>query len=179
MRSGPRPLKVISEIKEFNEDVSLTQVYTEPGIEGIPGSKHYCASAIILSVRGDDVKDKIIEIKDERIIELNINGASEYDIFLSSAATLDEGQDIVALALAFKGKSFQKVILFFTGKPGKMVWSEFWERSYICLRSENGKAEYLERGLGRMDVFDGLFFKELVCSTLECFIMEGKKVIGK
>lgn len=145
MRSGPRPLKVISEIKEFNEDVSLTQVYTEPGIEGIPGSKHYCASAIILSVRGDDVKDKIIEIKDERIIELNINGASEYDIFLSSAATLDEGQDIVALALASKEKVFKKSFSSLLASQEKW-WSEFWERSYICLRSENGKAEYLERG---------------------------------
>lgn len=145
IRSGPRPLKVVSEFKQLEGDIFLTQVYTEPGIEGIPNSKHYCSSAIMLSIKGDHVTAQEIESKNERTIELVASASDEYDIFLSSAATLDESESIMALAIASKEKVFNQPFEFLLANQEKW-WSEFWEKSYVCLRSDNGKAEYLERG---------------------------------
>jgi len=144
MRSGSRPLEVISEIKEYHGDIFLTQVYTEPGIEGIPNSKHYCASAIMLSVKGENFLEKIIEMKNERTIEISTNGCAEYDVYLTSAASLDEHKDVIALTLASNKKVCNESFDFLVACQERW-WSEFWERSYVCLRSTDGKAEYLER----------------------------------
>ncbi len=145
MRSGPRPLEVISEIKEHKGNICLLQTYTEPGIKGIPNSKHYCASALMLSVKGDQFLDRIIEITDERTIEFKLNGGTEYDVCLSSAASMDEDQDLITLVSESQEKvskeSFNSLLDF-----QERWWSDFWTRSFVCLRSENGKAEYLERG---------------------------------
>ena len=145
VQSGPRPLTAKSEVGPSGNNIVLTQVYHEPGIEGIPGSEHYCSSAIMLSVKGDKVSGPKIENNDERTIELVIEATGEYDIFLSSSATLDKSLDVTLPA----GAAMEKA----SGKPFHTLlsnqeqwWSEFWEKSFVCLRSKDGRAEFLERG---------------------------------
>ncbi|MGV8134130.1 MAG: glycoside hydrolase family 95-like protein [Mangrovibacterium sp.] len=145
VQSGPRPLTAKSEVGSSGNGIFLTQVYHEPGIPGIPGSEHYCSSAVMLSVKGDKVSGQRIENNDERTIELVTEAAGEYNIFLSSFATLDKGQDVTLPAGTAmektSGKSFNTLLT-----DQEKWWSDFWGKSFVCLRSKNGRAEFLERG---------------------------------
>lgn len=145
LQSGPRPLTVGSEIKSIGNDIFLTQTYTEPGINGIPNSEHYCASAIMLSVKGVEITGQEVEKVDERTIELKIDANKEYNILLSTVATLDKSQNVISLAQTANKKAFIKSFKSLLRRQEEW-WSNFWGQSYVCIRSDNGKAEYLERG---------------------------------
>jgi hypothetical protein len=145
LQSGPRPLTAASEIKAIGNDLLLTQTYTEPGIEGIPNSEHYCSSAVMLSVDGIHVSRSAAKPLDQRTIEMSFTAEDEYTIRLATAATLDKSKNTIALAQnAYNkngGKTFAQLLT-----EHEAWWSDFWGESYVCLRSDSGKAEYLERG---------------------------------
>ena len=145
VQSGPRPLTAASAVKSLGDSLFVTQKYTEPGIEGIPNSEHYCTSAMMLSVDGEKIHRGEPKQTDKRTIEMSVAGEGEYTIRLATAATLDKNKDVISLAQKanrkVSGKSFQTLLA-----EHEAWWSDFWDESYVCLRSDSGKAEYLERG---------------------------------
>ncbi|MGV8137887.1 MAG: hypothetical protein AB2L20_21980 [Mangrovibacterium sp.] len=145
LRSGPRPLKVESKLESSGNNIFLIQEYHEPGIESIPNSEHYCSSALMLSFKGDQVSEQHIEAKGEQVLELVTDATDEYDIIISSSATLSKSQDVALLADAAMQKISKRPFNTLLSEQ-ESWWSKFWKKSFICMRSNDGKAEYLERG---------------------------------
>jgi len=145
LQSGPRPLTAASAVKALGDSIFVTQEYTEPGIAGIPDSEHYCASAAMLSVDGEHINRNEAKNIDPRTIEMTFTAEGEYAIRLSTAATLDKSKDVISIAQEasekVSGKSFEALLA-----EHEAWWSDFWNESYVCIRSDCGKAEYLERG---------------------------------
>lgn len=134
--------KAISNLSDRDGRIVLTQVYEEPAANGIREGDHYCSSARVTGLVGRTGDVKIV---DERTIELTTSeGQDEYLVLVASAATFDRNTDVVAIA---NTKLTEAADLGFEAlaEQNQVWWHDFWSKSFLDLRSDNGDAQFLEK----------------------------------
>ncbi|MHC4756716.1 MAG: glycosyl hydrolase family 95 catalytic domain-containing protein, partial [Planctomycetota bacterium] len=114
--------------------IVLTQKFEE--------GDYYCASAVAVAVVGRDSKPKIANVTEARLAAEPANG--QFTILISSAATFDRDEDIIAAALKKLDKaaeiSFDQML-----ESNKKWWHEYWSKAFVQLRSDDGAAQLVEQ----------------------------------
>ena len=103
---------------------------------------YYCSSAVAIEVVGAEAT---ASLANETTLRLSIpSGRNSFTVMMSSSATFDSTEDIAAasvkkLELA-KGKGFDGMY-----QSNKSWWKDFWEKGFVQLHSEDGKADFIEK----------------------------------
>lgn len=123
----------LSRIKVIGNKIVLTQEFRE--------DDYYCASSVVIEV--PDAKTHA-DIENETTTRITVDAAEkDFTVLMASAATFDPREDVVALSLkkleAAKTRRFEGLL-----QSNKSWWKAFWEKSFIHLNSDNGKASLLE-----------------------------------
>ncbi|CAG7617144.1 hypothetical protein PAECIP111802_00371 [Paenibacillus allorhizosphaerae] len=144
----------ISELGIVNDMIVLKQQFRE--------GRHYCSSAVVIGISG---RDSVIRLNDELGGKAKVNhtrtsiglgqpnetemrlclkpGPGRADIFIASAATFDEEEDIVAKAVQqleqARNAGYERLL-----EEHKAWWNAYWSKSYIALQSADGSAEFVE-----------------------------------
>ncbi|WP_442952372.1 glycosyl hydrolase family 95 catalytic domain-containing protein [Paenibacillus sp. UNC451MF] len=144
----------VSTLSMADDMVVLKQVFRE--------GSHYCSSAVVIGICGREArarmndefggrepvgqyrKSQVIGQPNETEMRLCVKpGQGMFDIFIGSAASFDEDEDVVAEAIRqvqhALNTGLDRMLL-----EHKAWWNQFWEKSYIRLHSEDGTAEYVE-----------------------------------
>ena len=123
-----------SSFRRHNDRITLGQEFTE--------GKHYCASAVAVGALGRACGIKQVH---ERELTLTLPAVGEpVTVLIASAATFDRGDDIEATTLADLDAAAD---LGWDGilADNQAWWHDFWAKSFIRLRSDNGEAEFVEQ----------------------------------
>jgi hypothetical protein len=126
--------EAISTVIVIDNKIVLTQVFKE--------DQYYCASAVVIEVVGGDAK---ASLANETMARLSIAaGKTNFAIMMSSAASFNPEEDIVAVAM--KKLEFANR-LGFEGmyQSNKVWWKGFWEKAFVQLHSDDGKADLIEK----------------------------------
>jgi hypothetical protein len=123
-----------SRLKAENNKILLTQEFTEDDF--------YCQSALVIGVSGRDTKSRLANNSE---LQLLVKPGNEpFTVFISSAASFDKNDDIILRAKMSLDKAmtdgFEKLL-----ESNKRWWSDFWQKSYVHLHSEDGEAEFIEK----------------------------------
>jgi len=114
--------------------ITLKQVFEE--------GDHYNASAIAISILG---RESIARYLNRSTVQLTAApGQGKFTILIASASSFDLTDDIEALALeelkAAEAKGFEKML-----ETNKGWWHDYWQKGFIDLHSEDGRADYVEK----------------------------------
>ncbi|MBE1446840.1 glycosyl hydrolase family 95 catalytic domain-containing protein [Paenibacillus sp. OAS669] len=144
----------VSTLSMAGDLIVLKQVFREGG--------YYCSSAVVIGIHGREArarmndelggrepvqqhrKSQVIGQPNETEMRLCAKpGQGAFEIFIGSAASFDEAEDVIAAAAGQVQQAMQ------TGydrllQEHKAWWNRFWETSYIRLSSEDGAAEQIE-----------------------------------
>ena len=126
--------EAISTVSVIDNKIVLTQVFKE--------DQYYCASAVVIEVVGADAK---ASLANETMVRLFIPpGKTNFTIMMSSAASFNRDEDIVGAAMKkldlAKGLGFEGVY-----QSNKVWWKAFWEKAFVQLHSDDGKADVIEK----------------------------------
>lgn len=126
--------EAISTARFIDNKIVLTQVFKE--------DQYYCASVVVIEVVGSDAK---ASLANETMVRLSIPpGKTNFAIMMASAASFNPDEDIVAVAM--KKLDLAKR-LGFEGmyQSNKVRWKAFWEKAFVQLNSNDGKADLIEK----------------------------------
>ena len=126
--------QAISTMKIIGNKIVMVQEFKE--------DEYYCSSAVVIEVLGGDVR---ASFANETTVRISVDqGNTDFTVMMSSAASFDPKEDVVALSLqkleAAKGRGFDGLY-----RSNQSWWKHFWEKSYIQLHSEDGRADLLEK----------------------------------
>lgn len=113
--------------------IVLTQEFRE--------DEYYCGSAVVIGASGCDSR---AEITDELTVRLAVRiGDAPFSVFVASSACFDPGKDLVKEAI---NKLEDAKNIGFEGlyQSNRRWWSDFWQKSFIRLTSEDGVADFVE-----------------------------------
>jgi len=101
---------------------------------------HYASSAVAIAIVG---RDSAAWHVNETTVRLSgAAGRGRYTILISSAASFDPAEDVAGVAIdaveSAEAKSFDGLLA-----DNEQWWEDFWLRSYVDLRSDDGEAEYV------------------------------------
>ncbi|MBW7456330.1 hypothetical protein ACFOLF_00715 [Paenibacillus sepulcri] len=156
-----RPAEVVSKNHSAVSRLSMRGgmiVLTQEFREG----SYYCSSAVAIGISGRESKarmndelggrapvgsfreSKVIGQPNETEMRLCVKpGQGIFDVFIGSASSFDENEDIAAAAANIVEQAaaagFDLLL-----QEHKSWWNQFWEKSYIRLSSEDGTAEFVE-----------------------------------
>ncbi|MEX1240832.1 MAG: glycoside hydrolase family 95-like protein [Cyclobacteriaceae bacterium] len=124
----------ISRLKVMGNKIVLTQEFRE--------DLYYCASSVVVEIVGREAR---ATLENETTIRLVVApGDAKFSVLMASAATFDPEEDVVALSFKkleeAKSKGFEGLL-----QSNKVWWENFWEKSFIHLSSDDGKASLIER----------------------------------
>jgi hypothetical protein len=115
------------------ETIFLTQEFRE--------EEHYNKSALAIRVVGWPARPRIVN-ETEACLALPA-GTGEFTVLIASAASFDPGEDVVQIARRSLELAAMQGFLVLAADNGRW-WHDFWDRSYIQLKSDDGVADYLE-----------------------------------
>jgi hypothetical protein len=123
-----------SQLQIHGERIVLTQEFRE--------GDYYCASAVAIAVSGRPATPRIAN---EHEVRLDLGpGKGSFMCLIASAASFDDGEDIVARALehldAAAAQDFAGL-----SRDNEQWWSRFWSRGFVSLHSDDGVADYIEQ----------------------------------
>jgi hypothetical protein len=124
----------ISKVSVQDGYIVLTQEFRE--------DKYYCGSAVVVGTTGGKA---FAEWTGESEVRLTTEaGATQFTAYIASAASFDPSVDLTATAIQKLKPAMQ---MGFTGlyADNRNWWSEFWQRSFISLKSKDGEAEFIEK----------------------------------
>jgi hypothetical protein len=114
--------------------ILLTQEFRE--------GDYFNASAVAVGVVGRPSQARYLNESTVRLTAAP--GQGQFTILIASAASFDPEQDVAGLALAELGaaaaKEFEGLL-----RSNQAWWRDFWSRAFICLHSEDGVADEVER----------------------------------
>ena len=124
----------ISTLKVVDNKIVLVQEFKEDG--------YYCSSSVVIEVPDGDARASIVN---ETTVRLSVpQGKTDFTVIMASAASFNSKEDIVALSIkklnAAKNLGFDGM-----HQANKLWWKNFWEKSYVQLHSEDGKADLVEK----------------------------------
>jgi len=124
----------ISKLITHDKRIILTQEFAE--------DEYFCRSAVGIMVVGRDATAKVTN---ETTAQLTVSAAEgSLTVLIASAATFERSEDVVAGVLKqldiAAGVGYAKIF-----EMNKAWWHSFWEKSFIHLHSQDGKAEELEK----------------------------------
>ncbi|MET3546913.1 hypothetical protein ABID47_003529 [Paenibacillus favisporus] len=124
---------------------------------------YFCASAVVIAITGRDAQVRmndeyggrkpvgayreslVIGQPNETEMRLCVQpGNGSFDIFMSSAASFDEQEDVIGEAIQTVRHAMQAGYDALLAEHRKW-WHSFWDKSYIRLHSEDGRAEFVEQ----------------------------------
>jgi hypothetical protein len=121
-----------SRIRIINNQIVLTQRFEEDNF--------YCISAVMIGITGREVHPRIANNSELQLIIKP--GNQPFIVYISSAASFDKNQNIISNAEnqlnAAMTKGFESII-----SSNSKWWSSFWEKSYVSLHSDDGKADFI------------------------------------
>ncbi|MCL4638416.1 MAG: glycoside hydrolase [Pseudosphingobacterium sp.] len=124
----------ISKLEQEGDYMILTQEFRE--------DEYYCASAVVISLSDHPGS---IELTNESTMRIsNAQDASEFTVFIASAATFDPTENVKATAVASM-KSVRKQHYLKLLKAHQAWWADFWQKSFIHLSSSDREADYVEQ----------------------------------
>ncbi|TDF92782.1 glycosyl hydrolase family 95 catalytic domain-containing protein [Paenibacillus piri] len=144
----------VSTLSIHQDIMILKQIFRE--------GDYYCSSVVAIGISGRSgvirMNDefggrapvgsfrvsKMLGMPNETEMRLCVKPASgSFEIFIASAATFDENEDITAQAIttleSARTMGYESML-----REHKEWWNEFWRKSYIRLSSEDGTAEFVE-----------------------------------
>lgn len=123
-----------SALRIENNQSILTQKFTEEG--------YYCSSAVVLAVDGRSASIAPENKTDLRTILAS--GNQPVTIFISSAASFNPDEDVVASAQkqleAARKMGFEGML-----QSNRTWWKNFWEKSFVQMHSADGSADLVEQ----------------------------------
>jgi hypothetical protein len=124
----------LSKVKLDGDRIILVQEFKE--------GSYYCASAVVIEVKGRASK---ASIENESTARLSVDrGNTVFSVYMASAASFDPAVDVVVAATqkldAAKDAGFDGLL-----KANRQWWSDFWGKSFVCLHSVDGKADFIEK----------------------------------
>jgi hypothetical protein len=122
-----------SALKIIDGKIVLTQTFRE--------DQYYCASAVAIEVLDGQ---GVPSLENATTLRLLVSaGNSRFSVLIASAATFDSEEDVVAESLnkldAAAAQRFDGLLT-----SNKAWWKNFWEKSFIDLSSDDGKASLLQ-----------------------------------
>jgi hypothetical protein len=123
-----------SQLSIRGDSIALTQEFREGAF--------CCKSAVVVKIAGRPVK---AQIANESEVRLTTGaGAGSFHVLVSSAATFDEHEDVLAKAenqlAAAESKGFAAL-----AQETSDWWHKFWSRSFVHLTSNDGEADFVEK----------------------------------
>ncbi len=127
--------RAVSTFKLDESTAVLQQTFTQKG--------YYCRSAVAIVVEG---REATVEKVDASTARLTIGpGDGPYTVWMGSAASFDEGEDVPAVAMsharAGARRGYAKV-----REENLAWWHNFWSKSFVRMSSEDGTADRVEQG---------------------------------
>ena len=114
--------------------IALTQEFRE--------GAYSCKSAVAVSIVGRRAFSRYVNETD---VALESDGGSaDYTILVSSAASFDNGRDVLADAFAPLDAAEREGPAAIAAKSREW-WHEFWSRGHVHLSSADGEADFVER----------------------------------
>jgi len=111
--------------------IALTQEFRE--------GTFCCKSAVAVALAGTSTKARV---RNETDVE--ISGSGPAVILISSAATFDANEDVLALAMAELSAAQQKGFAAIA-RESREWWHDFWTKHYVHLHSDDGTADFVEQ----------------------------------
>ena len=123
-----------SKVRVEGDKIVLTQVFTE--------DDYYCSSAVVIGISGRQVETRLANDNEVRLSAHPGNGT--FDVFIASAASFDQEEDVAALATKHLDAAISK------GYDGLLEsnlawWHQFWEKAFIHLHSNDDEADFVEQ----------------------------------
>lgn len=120
----------LSKLTKERDRIVLTQTFSE--------KEYVCQSAVAISVDGAETKSW--QVNNEEIRLTVKEGSKSFRIYISSAASFDKEQSVASAAIDLLDKASA------TGYTSmlhshKNQWKNFWERSFVNLKSTDGVAD--------------------------------------
>lgn len=121
-----------SRLRIINNHIVLTQIFTE--------DEYYCSSVVTVAVSGREIRPRMANNNELQLVVKP--GSKPFTVFISSAATFDKSNDIIAVSEsqlnAASSAGFENIL-----SSNIKWWSSFWEKSFVSLHSNNGEAEFI------------------------------------
>lgn len=126
--------RAVSKLSIIDNKIVLTQEFREDA--------YFSTSSVVIEVVGREARGAL---ENETTLRLPVEaGDGKFTILMSSAASFDPRHDVVKEALekleSAKGAGFEGLL-----GSNKSWWKNFWEKSFIDLKSADGKAELIEK----------------------------------
>ena len=113
--------------------VALTQEFRE--------GEYCCKSAVAVSIAG---RAAVARILNETDVALEASGATSYTILISSSATMQANEDVLAAAFTNLDIAGNLGVVAIT-QASQDWWHSFWSRGFVHLTSADGEADFVER----------------------------------
>lgn len=121
-----------SQLSVHGDRIVLTQEFRE--------GDHFAKSAVAIAFTGRAAKPRYADETEVRLVAPAAKGRAV--VFISTAATLDPAEDVVATALqqldAAAAKEFAGL-----ARENATWWHDFWALGYIDIKSADGTAQYV------------------------------------
>ncbi|MEH6306682.1 glycoside hydrolase [Olivibacter sp. CPCC 100613] len=126
--------RALSKLEKQDDYMVLTQAFRE--------DDYYCASAVVIGL--SDYAGPAERTNESTMRLSNAQDATEFTVFIASAATFDSTENVAATAVA-KMKSARKQRYLKLLEAHQAWWENFWQKSFIHLSSADKEADYIEQ----------------------------------
>jgi hypothetical protein len=125
--------EALSMVRVIDNKIVLVQVFKE--------DQFYCSSSVVIEV-SPDAKASLVN---ESMVRLSVPaGKRNVTVMMASAATFDPKEDIIEASMKkldlARGQGFDGMY-----QANNVWWKGFWEKSFVQLHSEDGRADLVEK----------------------------------
>jgi hypothetical protein len=122
-----------SRLKISGNRILLTQQFEE--------DEYFCKSVVIIEISGRQTKP--VKSNSSELQLVVKPGKEPFTIYISSAASFDKKSDIIKTANDQLDQAVEEGFDSILDSSRKW-WSDFWDRSYVILHSEDGEADFVQ-----------------------------------